>query len=518
MSLLRNVATVGGATLSSRVLGFVRDSFLAAAIGTGPVADAYVVAFRLPNLFRRLFAEGAFQSAFVPLFAGRLESEGEVSARRFAEESFSALTLALLVLTVAAELAMPVMMLVLAPGFAEEAEKFDLAVTLSRIAFPYLALVSLVSLYSGVLNGLGRFAAAAFSPALLNVALIAALAAIFLTGNEGTRTAGIWLSAAVTVGGMLQLGLLVGALARCRFRVSLRRPRLTENVRELLRLGGPAVIAGGVVQINVVVGTMIASLQPGAVSWLYYADRVYQLPLAIVGIAVGVVLLPDISRRVRAGDIDSVNNSQNRSLEFAMALTLPAAAALVLFAGPITVGLFQRGAFTAADSVATAAALAFYGLGLPAFVLEKTFQPAYFARRNTRTPMLFSATTVAVNVALSLSLFPLIGFVGVAIATSAASWVDVALLYSGLRRGKLYSADARLKRSLGRILLAVAVMVAALYGAERLLAPWFAGGGFARLGALVVFVGAGVVVYGIAAVLLGAVRFADVKRALRRGA
>jgi putative peptidoglycan lipid II flippase len=517
LSLLKNFATVGGLTLSSRVLGFIRDSFLAAAIGTGAVADAFVVAFRLPNLFRRLFAEGAFSSAFVPLFAGKLEAEGKDSAKRFAEESLSALGLALLLLTVAAELAMAVLVLVLAPGFSEDPAKFDLTVLLSRIAFPYLALVSLVSLYSGVLNGLDRFAAAAFSPALLNTALIAALVAVFLLGYEGTTMAGVLLAGGITVGGVLQLCLLLAALARAGFPIAFRRPRLTENVRRLAVLAGPSVIAGGVVQINTVVGTMIASTEAGAVSWLYFADRVYQLPLGIVGIAVGVVLLPDLAKRVRAGDLASVNTSQNRSLEFAMALTLPAAAALTLFALPITVGLFQRGAFSAADSVATAAALAAFGAGLPAFVLTRVFQPAFFARENTRTPMIFSAVTVAANVIISLALFPLIGHVGVAIATSASSWLNVALLYHGLRKADLYRADARVKRTLLRVIAAVAVMVAALYGAEWLLAPRFSAGGLARIGALLAFVAAGGLVYAIAAVAFGAVSRSDLRRVLKRG-
>lgn len=516
MSLLRDFATVGGATLSSRVLGFVRDSFLAAAIGTGFVADAYVVAFRLPNLFRRLFAEGAFQSAFVPLFARRLEGDGEEAAREFARDSLAALAFMLAVVTILAEIGMPVLMLGLAPGFSAEPDKLELAILLSRIAFPYLALVSLVSLYSGVLNGLGRFAAAAFSPALLNAALIAALAAVFLTRNEGTREAGIWLSAAVTVGGVAQLALLVAALARAGFRLPLARPRLTDNVRRLFALAGPAVIAGGVVQINSVVGTMIASLQPGAVSWLYFADRVYQLPLGIVGIAVGVVLLPDLAKRLRAGDVEAVMNSQNRSLEFAMALTLPAAAAIVFFALPITVGLFERGAFTAADSAATAAALAAFGAGLPAFVLTRVLQPAFFARENTRTPMVYSAITVAANTLLSIALFPLLGYVGVAVATSAASWLNVLLLARGLVADGLFRTDARLLRSLAGTAAATVAMTIALYGMEHLTAAWLAAGGLARIGGVLAFVAGGGVVYALAAVVFGAVDRRDLKRLLRR--
>jgi putative peptidoglycan lipid II flippase len=296
MSLFKNFVTVGSATASSRVLGFIRDMFIAAALGTGPVAEAFFVAQRLPNLFRRLFAEGAFASAFVPLFAKTHEAEGLAESRRFAEESLAALGLALLLVTIVAEIGMVWLTFALAPGFAVDSAKFDLAVLLSRIAFPYLFLISIVSLLSGALNGLGRFAAAAFSPSLLNVILIAALVFIFFTGEIGTVAAGIMLTSAISIGGVIQLAFLYYACHRAGLSLRLRRPRLTPGVKRLLSLGGPSVIAGGIVQINIVVGTIVASLEPGAVSWLYYADRLYQLPLGIVGIAIGVVLLPDLAR------------------------------------------------------------------------------------------------------------------------------------------------------------------------------------------------------------------------------
>ena len=296
MSLLRNFATVGGATATSRLLGFVRDMFIAAALGTGPVADAFFVAFRFPNLFRRLFAEGAFNSAFVPLFAKALEGEGEESARRFGEEAMSVLLTALLVLTALVEIAMPILMFVMAPGFASDPAKFDLTVVLTRIAFPYLTLVSLLALYSGVLNARGRFAAAAFAPALLNVVLIGALAYIFWSGHDGDLQAGYVLAWGTVIGGVVQLALVVAAAGRDGMWLKLRLPALTGRVRRFVRLAVPGVLAGGITQINIVIGTMIASLAPGAVSYLYYADRLYQLPLGIVGIAIGVVLLPDLSR------------------------------------------------------------------------------------------------------------------------------------------------------------------------------------------------------------------------------
>ena len=353
MSLLKNFATVGGATAASRVLGFVRDMFIAAALGTGPVADAFFVAFRFPNLFRRLFAEGAFNSAFVPLFAKALEGDGEAEARRFGEEALSGLLFALLALSAVIEIAMPLFMFVMAPGFSADPEKFDLTVLLTRIAFPYLTLVSLVALYSGVLNARGKFAAAAFAPTLLNVVLVAALVLIFELGYADTPNAGIVLSAATVIGGVAQLAMVAWAAARNGMLLRLVRPRWDERMKRLAALALPGVLAGGITQINIVIGTMIASLAPGAVSYLYYADRIYQLPLGIVGIAIGIVLLPDLSRRLRAGRDDLADHTQNRALEFAMALTLPAAIALIVMAEPIIALLYQRGSFAAADTNAT---------------------------------------------------------------------------------------------------------------------------------------------------------------------
>ncbi|MCR4282194.1 MAG: murein biosynthesis integral membrane protein MurJ [Bauldia sp.] len=360
MSLLKNFATVGFATASSRVLGFVRDMFIAAAIGTGPVADAFIVAQRLPNLFRRLFAEGAFASAFVPLFTKSHENEGAEAARRFAEESLAALAAALLLLTIVAEIGMVWLTYALAPGFAAEPEKFDLAVFLSRIAFPYLLLISIVSLLSGALNGIGRFAAAAFAPALLNVVLIAVLVRIYWIGEIGTVDAGVQLTVAMVVGGVLQLGFLYYACGRAGLAFRLVLPRLTAGVRRLTRLAGPSIVAGGVVQINIVVGTVIASLQPGAVSWLYYADRLYQLPLGIVGIAIGVVLLPDLARAdtrtpMRAGAVSmSVNVAAAFGFFFLFGpVGIAAATSLAAWVNTIQlwVRLGRRGHFTADASI-----------------------------------------------------------------------------------------------------------------------------------------------------------------------
>ena len=513
MSLLRNFLTVGGATASSRVLGFVRDIFMAAAIGTGPVADAFFVAFRFPNLFRRLFAEGAFNSAFVPLFARELQEGGDEAARKFGREALSALLTLLLIVTALAEILMPLLMYVLAPGFAEDPEKFDLAVLLSRIAFPYLAFVSLLALFSGVLNAKGKFAAAAFAPALLNFVFIGALLIIFATDLQNTPDAGIILSWATVIGGIAQLAVVVWAANHAGLGRRLIRPRLTPAVKRLAKLAIPGAIAGGVTQINIVIGTIIASLAPGAVSYLYYADRVYQLPLGIVGVAIGVVLLPDLARQLRAGRADVATHTQNRAIEFSLALTLPAAIALVVLATPIIRVLFERGAFTAADTEATAAALAAFAVGLPGFVLIKALQPAFFARENTRTPMWFAAISVVVNVAMSLALFPSLEHVGIAIATSTAGWINAILLAVVLWRRGEFVADAALRRRAPLLLLAAVLMGAALYFGIGLVSAWLDDTStWVRALGLLAVVTAGVVLFAVFVQLTGA---ADFRRLLR---
>ncbi|MGE0585058.1 MAG: murein biosynthesis integral membrane protein MurJ [Flavobacteriaceae bacterium] len=513
MSMLRNFATVGGATATSRVLGFVRDMFIAAALGTGPVADAFVVAFRFPNLFRRLFAEGAFNSAFIPLFARALEGEGRASASRFAGEAAVALLTVLLLLTALCEIAMPLLMYVMAPGFASDPEKFDLAVLLTRIAFPYLALVSLLALMSGVLNGLGRFAAAALAPALLNVVLIGTLVFIFFMDWADTRQAGIALTVGTVVGGAAQLVLVIAALRRAGFSIPLRRPVLSAGVRRLARLAVPGVIAGGVTQINIVVGTMIASMSAGAVSYLYYADRLYQLPLGVVGVAIGVVLLPDISRRLRAADMAGTLHAQNRAIEFSLILTLPATVALITMPLVIVTALFQRGAFQAADSVATANAVVAFALGLPAFVLNKVFSPAFFAREDTATPMRFAIAGVVANIVFSLALFPFFAHVGIALATSLAGWLNTGLLARGLLRADALVFDARLKSK-----IAGSVVASLLMGAVILALRWLLDGRMPPLLLLAGLVAAGVVAYAAAAVLLKVTSPSEIRRMMRRRA
>lgn len=476
--MYRAFATVGGLTMVSRVLGFARDILIAAALGTGFVADAFFVAFRFPNLFRRLFGEGAFNSAFVPLYAKRLEGDGESEATRFAVEALSGLTFILGIFSVLAVIGMPWLMAGLAPGFIENQAKYDLAVSLTQVAFPYLLCMSLVALLSGILNSYNKFWVAAAAPIILNIVLISALLIVIALGYANQPEAGLILAVGVTIAGIAQLLMLWFAVRRAGVRLSFRLPRYTESMHRLVTLGIPGIISGGITQINIVVGTIIASLQAGAVSFLYYADRLYQLPLGIVGIAIGVVLLPDLSRKLRAGDLQAVQESQNRSLEFALMLTLPASIALGLLAESIIGVLFERGAFTADDTTATAWALIAFSVGLPAFVLIKVFQPAFFAREDTKTPMWFAGVSMIINVVGSLALFHWfkaqgwMPHVGIALATSAAGWANAMLLWRVLRRDGAFAWDGKLTRNLPMIVLASILMGAVLWLVSDLVAPY----------------------------------------------
>ena len=515
MRLVHSILTVGGYTMASRVLGLVRDLLTAALLGAGPMADAFFIAFRLPNLFRRMFAEGAFSAAFVPLFAGILEREGRASARQFAEQSMAVLVTVLLVLTIAAELAMPWVIRAMAPGFIDEPAKFDLAVEFSRITFPYLLFTAVMALMAGVLNGLYRFAAAAAAPIVLNLFMLAAL--LFLVGVAGSSGHALsWGVAAAGVGQVVVLG-----IACWRSGMSLRPvlPRLTPNVRRLMVLIAPGLLGAGVMQLNLLIGTMIASLLPtGSVSWLYYADRLYQLPLGVVGIAVGTALLPQLSRELRAGQTAAAMVTTNRSIEIALFLTLPASAALLVIPEPIVRVLFERGAFTTQDTAATAATLAAFAVGLPAFVLVKVLAPIFFAREDTRTPVVVAAWTVGINVVLSAALFWPLGTVGLALATSLASWFNTVWLAVGIWRRGFLVVDRRLRQRLPRMLLATSGMAVALLAAAYPAAPLLNGSGMHRIVALTAICAGGVAAFFLLAHVTGAMRMDELRQMLRRGA
>ena len=424
MSLIGKFASVGSATMASRVLGFVREAMIASVLGAGPVADAFYAAFRFPNLFRRLFAEGAFNSAFIPLFAKELEGGGPEAAEQFAKQVLSTLLAVLIGLSAVAMIFMPMLVgTIIAPRFADTPDKFDLTVLLTRVMFPYLTAMSLVAMLSGILNSYRRYFLAALAPTLLNVVLVAVLFAA-MRMDADPRQVGVMLAAGVMLSGLLQLALLVVAVYRTGFRIHVGAPRLTPPVKRLLWLALPAAITGGITQLNLLVGQIIASGQDGAIAIINYADRIEQLPLGVIGIGIGVVLLPELSRALKAGDEPEVVHLQNRSLEFGLAMTVPAAVALVVIPAPIVALLFERGAFTRETTLVTSAVLAAFACGLPAFVLNKIFTPAYYARENMRTPMVFTIINAAVNVTGSLILFSMIGVVGIAISTAAAGWVN----------------------------------------------------------------------------------------------
>lgn len=504
MKLYRSFATVGGWTLLSRVFGFVRDILIAATLGSGWVADAFVVAFRFPNLFRRLFGEGAFNSAFVPIFAKKLEGEGPEAARTFAEEAMAGLLFILLFVTIFAELTMPFLMYGLAPGFDATPDKFELSVVLTRITMPYLLCMSLVALMSGALNSVGRFFESAAVSVVLNLVMAVATLISLWLGYKREPEAGIIQAWAVFVAGFLQLALLMWGMHNAGMSLGLRWPRMTNDMRRLVQLGIPGVVSGGVTQINIAIGTVIASLEPGAVSQLYYADRVYELPLSIVGIAVGIVLLPDVARQLRSGNTAGVMDSQNRSLEFAMLLTVPATLALAVIPHDIVRVLFERGAFHASDTANTASVLAMFALGLPAFVMIKVFSPVYFAREDTQTPMRYAVISLTANTIGSIALFfvlrelGMMPQLGIAIATTLGGWLNAYLLWAKLRKHDDFIADARLRRNVPLIIVASVAMAGGLLTTSYLLAPYLGAeaGFFEKTAALAVEIGVGVLIFG----------------------
>jgi putative peptidoglycan lipid II flippase len=510
MSLGRAIFTIGGWTMASRVVGLAREMLVADYLGAGMVADAFMVAFRFPNLFRSLFAEGAFNPAFVPQFAAKLEGEGRDAAKVFAEQAYAVLGLLVGLFVIIMEIAMPWAIYGLAPGFDDIPGKIELAAELSRITFPYLFFISLVSLQSGVLNAMGRFAAAAGTPVLLSLtsmALLVALAPISPTVGH----AAAW---GVMISGISQFAWLLYSMRRAAISLRIVRPVLTPEVKTLLRKVVPGAVGAGVYQLNLVINTIIAStVANGAVSFLNYADRLNQLPLGVVGIAIGTALLPTLTRQLRAGDLDAATRSQNRAMEFGLLLALPAAFALSVLGHPIIAVLFEHGAFTAADTDKVAPALAAFSAGLPAYVLIKVVTPSFFARHDTRTPVRIAMIAMALNVALNLILMVPLKHVGMALATAIAAWVNLGLLGWHLHRLGHFSLDARLKSRAARIVAACIVMSAALWAAQILLAPvWH----YWRLLALALFIAIGLATYGAAILLSGTMTLAELRADLRR--
>ncbi len=509
--LISGIMTVGFWTLASRVLGLVRDVVIAALVGPGPLMDAFVAAFRLPNMFRRFFAEGAFNAAFVPMFSKKFEAEDDPMG--FARDAMGGLLFVLLILSALALVFMPALVWATAGGFIGD-ERFDLTVAFGRITFPYILFISLAALLSGALNAVGHFAAAAAAPVLLNVIVVGAMA----LGTTFGAPVITWLIWAIPLAGIAQLALVWIAAGRAGLKIRPGRPRLTPDMRRLVAVAVPAALAGGVMQVNLLVGQQVASHFDKAVGWLYAADRLYQLPLGVVGIAVGIVLLPDLSRRLKAGDAEGGRHAFSRAGEISLALTIPAAVALVAIPLPLVSVLFERGATGASDVSAIALAVAIYGLGLPAFVLQKVLQPLFFAREDTRSPFRYAVWSMVVNAAVAIGLAPVIGWIAPAIATTAAGWIMVVLLARGGRAmGEVARFDDRFRTRIWRICAASAIMGAGLWGVYRLLAPWLSAD-YWRYPALLVLILAGIGIYGLAGQILGAFRISEFRGAFRRSA
>ena len=519
MKLARTLGSVGGLTLASRVLALVRDSLQARYVGANFASDAFLVAFRLPNMFRAFFAEGAFSAAFIPMFNRKLaESGGEPGpAFEFAERTLSVLFAFLAAMTVAMLAAAWPLTAILSGGFHRQHpthEQFAFAVQLSRITIPYLMLICLASLLGGILNSLDRFWVNAAAPILLNVAMVTALFVFHGTPEETARAQAI----AVPLGGVLQLGWLMLACRSAGVSLRPRLPRLDPEVKRLMKLLLPAALGAGAVQLNLVVSTALSGylLGEGSISYIYYADRLNQLPLGMIGIGLGTILLPTLSRLLGAGEEAQAMETQNRGMELALFLTLPAMVALIVAAEPIVRGLFQYGHFSQVDTARCAWALAGFSIGLPSYVLVKVLTPGYYARQDTRTPVRFATISVGVNIAANLALIPLIGHVGPPLATALSSTVNVWMLYRTLARRGHFIADPQLKRRLPRLALAALLMGAALFASDRLLDPWLNGAMAMRYLALVVLVCAGVAVYALACFVTRAFRLADVKALIRR--
>jgi len=447
----------------SRIFGFIRDIFIAIFLGSGPIAEAFLIAFSLPNMFRTFFAEGALNLSFVPIFSKKLNKKTD--AKLFAENTLSYLMIALIIFVIIAQIFMPWLIYGMASGFYAD-ERFNLTVTYAKITFPYIFFISITALLSGVMNSLGSFAAAAAAPILLNLTFILS---IFLANYFGLGI-GISLAWAVPVAGIMQMLLLWITASRMGFKLIPKLSKLNPDLRRLFRVAGPALLSGGVIQVNLLVGRQVASYYEGGVAWLSYADRIYQLPLSLVGIAIGVVLLPDLARKLASNDSRGSQNSFNRSLEFALVITLPSAMALIIIPDIIIKALFERGEFSSLDTLKTSLALIIYGIGLPAFVGQKIFQPIFYAREDTKKPFYFALIAMLVNVTLAVGLAQTFGYLASALGATIASWTMLILLRNSSKKfGSATQIDQRNKRVIPRVIIASLIMASSLLMTNYLL-------------------------------------------------
>ncbi len=505
------MATVAGMTGLSRIAGFVRDILTAAFLGVGPVADAFFVALKLPNFFRRVTAEGAFSIAFVPIYSKTIQLENKEKADLFASNAFMIMLSILSVFTLLAVLLMPYLIRIIAPGFYDDPIRYNLAVEFTRITFPYLLLMSLTALLGGVMNAIDRFAPFAFAPVIFNISLIAALLL-----SDYFETVGHALAWGLLSAGVLQLAFLWGCAKRAAVKITFAMPRIDKKARKVFKLMGPAILGAGVMHINLFADLIMASfLEQGSISYLYYADRLNQLPLGMVGIAVGTALLPMLSRAIAAKDKERAIDLFNRSLEYCLLLALPAAVALTAMPLPLITILFERGAFDAGDSQITANVLAAYALGLPAYIAIKVFSTAHWAREDTKTPVKISIIATAINIAMSLILIQFIGVIGIALATGITGWLQLYLHVRVIKTHEYVQFDYIFLKNMVKIIACSLVMGICVFVISDILQLFiFESSTIWQIFAIIIIVTSGVMIYGGSILLTGTVKLSDLKKYL----
>lgn len=517
MPIARNIITVGGATLLSRLLGFLRDAGIAALLGAGVLSDAFFVALQIPNLFRRLLAEGALNSAFVPIWIRIRDEGGTAATRRFGEEILSVALLGLGTLAILCMLFAPDVMRVLAPGFGMSGDRHASAVEFIRLSVSYIAIAGLVAIAASILNAEGRVGATASGIVVFNAVLVAAVAILLISGIPASARRGAILSAVIVLAGLGQFLLVGGAMLRLDAPPIRPRFMLSANTRHFFAQAGPGLIAGGIPQLKLMAGAMVASTSQASVSWLYYANRLYELPLGVVSIVISAVMVPAIAASIRTENSDFIASAQSRALEIAIGLALPSAAAFAILAETITSGLFQRGAFGPHDSAAVASALAAISAGLPGHILEKVLGAISFAHEDTRTPMLAAATGLAAATAGALMLFPTYGHVGIAAAIAISGWVGAVLMSIILVRRRWLKIGHDTWRRLSWIVLAAIVMSLAILAARASFAsiPALSASPLARIGTLALLVTIGLAVYIACLQSFGVARLRDIIVAVR---
>ena len=512
--LFRSFFTVSFYTFLSRILGFVRDIFIAKFLGSTVTSDAFFVAFRLPSFFRRVLAEGAYSAALIPVFSGVvIDSRDDREAADFVENTMSLLLFVTVILTFIFYFGMPYIIQVLAPGFSTNKEAFDLAVHFGKIIFPYLIFISLVAHFTSILNVHGKFAAGAFSPAILNISFILSL---FLLTPQ-LSSAGHALSYGVLIGGLFQFIFMYQAILKF-YRPRIRIPQLNKKLKKFFRLFFPGVIGSGVIQLNIIIGTIIASFLPvGAISHIYYADRLNQLPLAIFGIAMGIVLLPGLSKAIKNDNKKEINDTQNRSLEFALLISLPSAVGLYILSTPIIHILFERGAFLAEDTLYTAQVLSIFSLGLPAYILIKILVTCFFAREDTKTPLYVAVVSVIINVVLSLLLISTMREMGIALATAISAWANAFLLFIILQFKKNLILDAIFLKNSIKILISVLVMLSGCYVLNEIVFADLSNSDFSiKLGGLLLIIICCKIIYLTMIFMLKVLSFGDLKKYIQK--